>query len=149
MCVGWQVQILLRLYTSLLPNLRQAALRTAPSWAGAHTAAEPVPDTDSNHDALAATIRREAAAVLNVGRVFHSEGKHHACSSLCCSLLRVPECDADSKDAFPQAGPCVTGGCPQSTWADFASNHNCEHSVCQLCRQYGMSPLASEDDTSS
>lgn len=84
MRVGWQVQILLRLYTSLLPNLRQAALHTAPSWTGAHAAADPVPGTDSNHDALAATIRREAAAVLNVGRVFQSEGQHLACFSLCC-----------------------------------------------------------------
>ena len=87
MHVGWQVQILLRLFTSLLPNLRQAALHTAPSWAGGRAAAEAVPGTDSNHDALAATIRREAAAVLNVGRVFHSEGKHLACFSLCCPLL--------------------------------------------------------------
>ena len=72
------MQILLRLYTSLLPNLRQAALHTAPSWAGGCAAAEPGPGTNSSHDALAATIRREAAAVLNVGRVFHSEGEHLA-----------------------------------------------------------------------
>ena len=84
--------------STLLPSVRQttsarllAATQQPHSWAGAHAAAEPVHATDSN-DALAATIRREAAAVLNVGRVFHSEGKHHACSSLCCSLLtaRVP-----------------------------------------------------------
>ena len=78
MLVVWQVQILLRLYTSLLPNLRQAALQTAPSWAGGRAAAEPQPGTNPDHDALAASIRREAAAVLNVGSVFHSEGMYLA-----------------------------------------------------------------------
>ena len=63
----------MRLYTTLLPNLRQAALQTAPSWAGG-AAVDPGPGTNMCHDALAADIRREAAAVLNVGRVFHSEG---------------------------------------------------------------------------
>ena len=73
------MQILLRLYTTLLPNLRQAALICAPSWAGGHASADPVPGTNPSHDdALAATIRREADAVLNVGHVFHSEGKQLA-----------------------------------------------------------------------
>ncbi len=68
-----QVQVLLRLYTSLLPHLRQAALQARPSWAGEPT----LPDDstpDGAHDALHATIKREAAAVLNIGRTLHSEG---------------------------------------------------------------------------
>ena len=73
------MQILLRLYTTLLPNLRQAALKSAPSWAGGRDAlAGPVAATNPSHDALAATIRREADAVLNIGHVFHSEGKQLA-----------------------------------------------------------------------
>ncbi|DBA87750.1 hypothetical protein WJX77_004203 [Trebouxia sp. C0004] len=67
-----QVQVLLRLYTSLLPQLRHAALQARPSWAG-----EPyLPDDstpDGAHDALHATIKREAATVLNIGHALHSE----------------------------------------------------------------------------
>ena len=76
------MQILLRLYTSLLPHLRQTALHTVPSWAGGPGSAEARPGANSSHDDLAATIRREAAAVLNVGRVFHSEGKQLALLNL-------------------------------------------------------------------
>ncbi|DBB17843.1 hypothetical protein WJX82_008236 [Trebouxia sp. C0006] len=67
-----QVQVLLRLYTSLLPHLRHAALQARPSWAGEPT----LPDDstpDGAHDALHATIKREAAAVLNIGHTLHSE----------------------------------------------------------------------------
>lgn len=87
MLVALQVQILLRLYTTLLPNLRQAALQTAPPWAGG-TAVEAEPGTNACHDTLAATIRREAAAVLNVGHVFLSEGTHHHQISLPHHLLQ-------------------------------------------------------------
>ena len=84
-----QVQMLLRLYTSLLPSLRQAALQSIPAWA-AGAADKDGLGLDMNYDhALAASIRREAAAVLNVGRVFHSEGAVH--SSLCfASCLQGP-----------------------------------------------------------
>ena len=65
--------MLLRLYTSLLPGLRQAALQSSPSWAGSAEVKDAL-GSGMARDALAATIKREAAAVLNVGRVFHSEG---------------------------------------------------------------------------
>ncbi|KAL3158276.1 hypothetical protein ABBQ38_010522 [Trebouxia sp. C0009 RCD-2024] len=96
-----QVQILLRLYTILLPNLRQAALQTAPSWAGG-AAVDPGPGTNMCHDALAATIRREAAAVLNVGRVFHSEDEEvcvptHAPPSVQPSIPDSP-CSSSAPD---------------------------------------------------
>ncbi len=68
-----QVQAVLRLYTSLLPHLRRAALQTRPSWVGSATVEEEL-HPDETHEALDATIKREAAAVLNIGRVFHSEG---------------------------------------------------------------------------
>ena len=70
-----QLQILLRLYTSLLPSLRQAALQSTPAWASGAEAADAL-GSEMSHDALAATIRQEAAAVLNVGQAFHSEGSH-------------------------------------------------------------------------
>ncbi|KAA6425912.1 MAG: hypothetical protein FRX49_04287, partial [Trebouxia sp. A1-2] len=66
------VQVLLRLYTSLLPHIRHAALQARPSWAGESY----LPDDstpDGAHDALHATIKREAAAVLNIGHTLHSE----------------------------------------------------------------------------
>jgi hypothetical protein len=86
-----QVQVLLRLYTSLLPHLRHAALQTRPSWAG-----EPYLPDDSNpdgaHDALHATIKREAAAVLNIGRALHSEGMQQIKSPLLCTTLSTGSC---------------------------------------------------------
>lgn len=74
--------MLLRLYTSLLPALRQAALQSSPSWAGSPEGKHALA-SHMAHDVLTATIRREAAAVLNVGRVFHSEGDASHSSVLC------------------------------------------------------------------
>lgn len=104
------MQILLRLYTTLLPNLRQGALNSAPSWAGGHAQADLVAGTNPSHDALAATIRREADAVLNVGHVSHSEGKQLALlhvivplamSASCSSHHSCPPCDSSSRVVFP------------------------------------------------
>lgn len=82
-----QVQVLLRLYTSLLPHVRHAALQTRPVWAGSsHLQDGSTPDLA--HDALEATIKREAAAVLNIGRAFHSEGSKQGCKQ----LLHVMRC---------------------------------------------------------
>lgn len=76
-----QVQVLLRLYTSLLPHVRHVALLTRPAWAGSpHLQDGSAPDLA--HDALEATIKREAAAVLNIGRAFHSEGIKQSCKQL-------------------------------------------------------------------
>lgn len=70
------MQVLLRLYTSLLPHLRRAALQTRPAWAGDSSMEEGL-NPEGSQLSLVATIKREAAAVLNIGRVFHSEGMHH------------------------------------------------------------------------
>ena len=86
-----QVQVLLRLYTSLLPHLRHAALQARPSWAGEPT----LPDDsspDGAHDALHATIKREAAAVLNIGHTLHSEGMQQTNSLLLCPTLSTGSC---------------------------------------------------------
>ena len=86
-----QVQVLLRLYTSLLPHLRHAALQARPSWAG-----EPSLSRDSTsdgaHDALHATIKREAAAVLNIGHTLHSEGMQQINSPVLCPILSTGSC---------------------------------------------------------
>lgn len=75
-----QVQVLLRLYTSLLPHLRQAALQARPSWAGKpYLPGDSTPD--GAHDVLHATIKREAAAVLNVGHTLHSEDEEVSLST--------------------------------------------------------------------
>ena len=76
-----QVQVLLRLYTSLLPHLRQVALQHRPAWA-LGTAEEASSGFEGDLE-LEATIKQESAAVLNIGHAFHSEGKHWQC------LLRV------------------------------------------------------------
>lgn len=83
MCVAAQVQVMLRLYTMLLPALRQAALQSRPSWATASSVLSSAQqDIDSGPDEVLATVRQEAAAVLNVGQRLHSEGQLQ--SLLCC-----------------------------------------------------------------
>ena len=68
-----QVQVLLRLYTSLLPHLRQVALQQRPGWA-LGTAEEASCGFEGDLE-LEATIKQESAAVLNIGHAFHSEGR--------------------------------------------------------------------------
>lgn len=73
---GWvwvQVQVMLRLYTTLLPPLRQAALQSRPDWA--MPAAPDQQEFDAGQDEDMATVRQEAAAVLHVGHRLHSEGQ--------------------------------------------------------------------------
>ena len=71
-----QVQVMLRLYTMLLPNLRQAALRSRPTWAiPASPSPAAIEQLDASQAAVIAIIRQEAAAVLNVGQRLHSEGR--------------------------------------------------------------------------
>lgn len=77
---------MLRLYTTLLPSLRQAALQSRPSWATATASAQQ--ESDANQDAMLATVRQEAAAVLNVGQRLHSEGQPHM-QAFTCQKLRV------------------------------------------------------------
>ena len=80
MCVAAQVQVMLRLYTMLLPALRQAALQSRPSWATASSVLSSAQqDIDSGPDDVLATVRQEAAAVLNVGQRLHSEGQLQVC----------------------------------------------------------------------
>ncbi|KAL0024265.1 hypothetical protein WJX79_000849 [Trebouxia sp. C0005] len=100
-----QVQVLLRLYTSLLPHIRHAALQARPSWAGESY----LPDDstpDGAHDALHATIKREAAAVLNIGHTLHSEDEEAVTQHPLQSPTHLPP-DAQSAEAasLPQASP--------------------------------------------
>lgn len=82
----------------LLPPLRQAALQTRPSWADAAvlspSAAQGV---DASQEAVLASVRQEAAAVLNVGQRLHSEGQLGSqCSAVadcCCCPCRCHNTD--------------------------------------------------------
>ena len=60
----------------LLPALCQAALQSRPSWANAAVLSpSAVQGVDASQEAVLASVRQEAAAVLNVGHRLHSEGQ--------------------------------------------------------------------------
>ena len=72
----------------LLPALRQAALQSRPRWADAAVLSpSAVQGVDACQEAVLASVRQEAAAVLNVGQRLHSEGQlepHFSAVADCC-----------------------------------------------------------------